>query len=52
MSKGLSNTQRTLRALRQEGYICGMVERFNPYGGVLLPGGRRSGGLERRGGYD
>ena len=26
--KGLSITQRTLRALRQEGYICGIVERF------------------------
>ena len=31
--KGLSLTQRTLRALRQEGYICGMVERFNPHAG-------------------
>ena len=31
--KGLSNTQRTLRQLRQEGYICGMVERFLPYAG-------------------
>ena len=26
--KGLSITQRTLRALRQEGYLCGIVERF------------------------
>ena len=43
MAKGLSNTQRTLRALRQEGYICGMVERFNPYAGAMLPSGRRSG---------
>jgi len=33
MSKGLSPTQRTLRALRQEGYICGIVERFNAYAG-------------------
>lgn len=41
--KGISNTQRTLRALRQEGYLCGMVERFNPYAGVMLPTGRRSG---------
>ena len=41
--KGISNTQRTLRALRQEGYICGIVERFNPYAGVILPTGKRSG---------
>lgn len=33
MSKGFSATQRTLRQLRQEGYICGIVERFNPYAG-------------------
>ena len=32
--KGISNNQRTLRALRQEGYICGIVERFNPYVGL------------------
>jgi len=31
--KGLSPTQRTLRALRQEGYLCGMVERFLPHAG-------------------
>jgi len=31
--KGLSNTQRTLRGLRQEGYIAGIVERWNPYAG-------------------
>ncbi len=31
--KGLSPTQRTLRSLRQEGYIVGIVERFNPYAG-------------------
>jgi len=31
--KGLSPTQRTLRQLRQEGFICGIVERFNPYAG-------------------
>jgi len=31
--KGLSCTQRTLRQLRQEGFICGIVERFNPYAG-------------------
>jgi len=30
---GLSPTQRTLRALRQRGCICGIVERFNPYAG-------------------
>ena len=33
MSKGLSPTQRTLRALRQEGYICGIAERFNAHAG-------------------
>jgi len=43
MTKGLSPTQRTLRALRQEGYICGIAERFNPYAGVMLPTGKRSG---------
>lgn len=31
--KGLSPTQRTLRSLRQEGFIVGVVERFNPYAG-------------------
>jgi len=31
--KGLTPTQRTLRALRQEGYLCGIVERFNPHVG-------------------
>jgi len=34
MAKGLSATQRTLRALRQQGYICGIVERFNPHVGT------------------
>ena len=29
----LSPTQRTLRALEQQGCICGIVERFNPYAG-------------------
>lgn len=43
MAKGISNTQRTLRALRQEGCLCGIVERFNPYGGFLLPNGNRTG---------
>ena len=36
--KGLSPTQRTLRQLRQEGYICGIVEQFNPHVG---PFGKR-----------
>lgn len=36
--KGLSPTQRTLRTLRQEGRVCGIVERFNPYAG---PHGKR-----------
>jgi hypothetical protein len=31
MAKGLSNTQRTLRLLRQQGHIVGTVERFNSF---------------------
>jgi hypothetical protein len=30
---GLLPTQRTLRALRDQGMACGIVERFNPYAG-------------------
>ena len=30
----MTNTSRTLRALRQEGYICGIVERFNRFVGL------------------
>jgi len=33
MAKGLSPTQRTLRELRNQGRICGIVERFNQYVG-------------------
>jgi len=33
MAKGLSNTQRTLRALRDRGMMCGIVERWNQYAG-------------------
>ena len=33
MTKGLSNTQRTLRWLRQQGMIAGIVERFNAHAG-------------------
>ncbi|XOV73812.1 MAG: hypothetical protein ACFHW5_11720 [Verrucomicrobiota bacterium] len=29
----LSPTQRTLRALREQGLICAIVEKWNPYGG-------------------
>lgn len=29
----LSNTQRTLRALEQRGFISAIVEKFNPYAG-------------------
>jgi len=39
MPKGLSPTQRTLRYLREQGRICGIVERFNQYAG---PFGQRS----------
>lgn len=33
MVKGLSPTQRTLRELRNQGLICGIVEKFNVYAG-------------------
>ena len=36
--RGLSPTQRTLRALRDQGQVCAIVERFNQYAG---PFGRR-----------
>ena len=29
----MTNTSRTLKALHQDGYICGIVERFNRFGG-------------------
>lgn len=32
-TKGLSPTQRTLKAMREQGRICGVVERFNIYAG-------------------
>lgn len=31
--RGLSPTQRTLRELRNQGCVCDIVERFNPYAG-------------------
>ena len=31
--KGLSPTQRTLRALREQGFVCAIIEKWNPYGG-------------------
>ena len=33
MAKGLSPTQRTLRALREQGRICAIAEKWNPFGG-------------------
>ena len=30
---GLSPTQRTLKAMREQGRLCGIVERFNQYAG-------------------
>ena len=33
MVKGLSPTQRTLRALRDQGRICAIVEKFNQHAG-------------------
>lgn len=40
---GLTPTQRTLRALREQGRVCAIVEKWNPYGGPMLPDGRRGG---------
>jgi len=43
-TKGLSYTQRTLRALRDLGRICAISEKWNPYGGPVINGkqiGRR-----------
>ena len=37
-AKGLSAVQRTLRAMRDQGRICAIVERFNQYAGEF---GRR-----------
>ena len=31
--KGISPTQRTLKAMREQGRLCGIVERFTRYGG-------------------
>ena len=31
---GLSPTQRTLKAMREQGRLCGIVERFNQYAGA------------------
>jgi len=33
VAKGMSSVQRTLRFLRQEGHIVGIVEKFNRYAG-------------------
>ena len=33
MANRIPPTQRTLKALRDKGLICGVVERFNPYAG-------------------
>ncbi len=38
--KGLSPTQRTLRALRERGLVCAIVEKWNPFGGPLRPDGQ------------
>jgi len=39
MAKGLSATQRTLRELRRQGRVCGIVERYLSYAGQF---GKRS----------
>jgi len=44
---GLSPTQRTLRALEQRGCLCGIVERFNPYGGPPIKGTDRRVGVRQ-----
>ena len=31
--KGISNTQRTLRYIREQGWFADIVEKFNPYAG-------------------
>ncbi len=33
MTKGISNTSRTLRYIREQGWDAGKVEQFNPYAG-------------------
>lgn len=33
MSKGISNTSRTLEYLRSQGWVADIAERFNPYAG-------------------
>ena len=33
MSKGISNMSRTLRYIREQGWMADIVERFNPYAG-------------------
>jgi hypothetical protein len=43
MAKGLSNTQRTLRALRERGQECAIVEKWNAFGG-----GKNENGEKRR----
>ena len=35
-----SPTQRTLKYMRDRGCMCGVVERFNPYGGAIVKGKR------------
>ena len=30
---GISPTQRTLKAMREQGRLCGIVEKFQQYGG-------------------
>jgi hypothetical protein len=40
MAKGLSYTQRTLRALREQGRICASTEKWNPFGGPMINGKR------------
>ena len=37
---GLSPTQRTLRALREQGRVCAIVEHWNAFGGPVVDGKR------------
>lgn len=43
---GNKYTQKTLAALREQGCVVGITERFNPFAGMLLPSGKRTGHRE------
>lgn len=47
MIGGLSPTQRTLRDLRQQGRICAIAEKWNPFGGPINPKTARRVGIRK-----